>query len=149
MGEPKLAECDDVEISPEMIRRGMYEILAYDPEFDGPEAAVIRILNAVLGREVMPLHEGSHVSTDLTDFFGDLSKAIHRHWFVENAQPAARADALTVADIGVVVHEDDSLQCVGLLSIHYSLNSLRMSSNTSIRPSPAPATAGCSRGDPD
>lgn len=57
MVEPKLRERDDVEITPEMIGRGVDELCAYDWERDEPSEVVSRIIKAVFESDVVTFHE--------------------------------------------------------------------------------------------
>ena len=48
MGKPKLAECDEVEITPEMIEAGVHELLGFEPEGDNFRLTVRSIFEAML-----------------------------------------------------------------------------------------------------
>ena len=48
MSEPKLPECDDVEITPEMIEAGVDRLLEYSVNFDDPSEVVRRVLASCL-----------------------------------------------------------------------------------------------------
>ena len=66
-------------VTDEMIERGAHEILAYDPEDDAARVVVGRVLNAVFGCEVVPVHEVAHVSADIEDFFRDFAESLNRY----------------------------------------------------------------------
>ncbi len=48
MSEPKPTDCDDVEITPEMIEAGVYELQDYDPEGDDLDFTVRWIFEAMM-----------------------------------------------------------------------------------------------------
>ena len=47
MSDPKLPECDDVEITPEMIETGAEEVLGFDPDRESPDHVAIRVYRAM------------------------------------------------------------------------------------------------------
>ena len=57
MSDPKSNDCDDVEITPEMIGRGVDELCAYDWERDEPSEVVSRIIKAVFEPDAVTFHK--------------------------------------------------------------------------------------------
>ncbi len=57
MSDPKSDDCGDVEITPEMIGRGVDELCAYDWERDEPSEVVSRIIKAVFDPNTVTFHE--------------------------------------------------------------------------------------------
>lgn len=86
------SDSGEIEVTPQMLEAGVFELMAYDWESESLQSAVRRIIGAVFRGKAVTLHELEKPFTERSDHLGILSELREMDLFVNDLERASRFD---------------------------------------------------------